>query len=191
MRPPPNMPRSSGNAQQPGVPGLPPGASSQTKARPGGPGEHQPPEGGQANTTRCRVSREAVSPGFRPGLLVKRSLGPEGRVSTSRRRSAKRKRHDVVFRVKQCPRASARGFLWCGAHRPLKAPGGSRGTPGVTTTQRATLIRERPTTPSPRASARGFLSCGAYRPLKATGGQERMPFTTFPCTSVSLKSRPW
>ena len=54
------------------VPGLPPGASRQTKARPGGPGEHQPTEVGQAKTTRCRVSREAVSPGFRPGLLVVR-----------------------------------------------------------------------------------------------------------------------
>ena len=41
---------------------------------------------------------------------------------------------------------------------PIKAPGGSRGTPGMTTTQRAMLIRERPTTRCPRTSVRGFLS---------------------------------
>ncbi len=55
--------------------------------------------------------KNPVSPDFRPGLVGKRMLGPEGRVSTSRRRSAKRKRHDVVFRVKQPPRTSVRGFL--------------------------------------------------------------------------------
>ena len=39
-----------------------------------------------------------------------------------------------------------------------EAPGGSRGTPGANTSQRATQIRERPTARCPRASARGFLS---------------------------------
>ena len=34
---------------------------------------------------------DPVSPDFRPGLFVKRAPGPEGRVSTSRRRSAKRR----------------------------------------------------------------------------------------------------
>jgi len=39
------------------------------------------------------------SPDFRPGLFVKRSLGPEGRVSTSGRRPAKKKSHDAMFFV--------------------------------------------------------------------------------------------
>ena len=47
---------------------------------------------------------------------------------------------------------------WTQRGTRIKAPGGSRGTPGATTAQRATLIRERPTTRCPRASARGFLS---------------------------------
>ena len=40
-----------------------------------------------------------VSPDFRPGLLVKRAPGPEGRVSTSGRRPAKKKSHDAMFFV--------------------------------------------------------------------------------------------
>jgi hypothetical protein len=41
-----------------------------------------------------------VSPDFRPGLFVKRVSGPEGRVSTSGRRPAKKKSHDAMFFVK-------------------------------------------------------------------------------------------
>ena len=52
-----------------------------------------------------------VSPDFRPGLLVKRAPGPEGRVSTSGRRPAKKKSHDAMFFVNQRPRTSVRGFL--------------------------------------------------------------------------------
>jgi len=40
-----------------------------------------------------------VSPDFRPGLLFKRAPGPEGRVSTSGRRPAKKKSHDAMFFV--------------------------------------------------------------------------------------------
>ena len=67
-----------------------------------------------ANTTeRAMQFREEpndpVSPDFRPGLVVKRALGPEARVSTSDRRSPRNWlrtgirpswRHDVVFFVK-------------------------------------------------------------------------------------------
>jgi len=58
---------------------------------------------------------DPVSPGFHPGLCVKRTPGPEGRGSTSGRRHAERKRPGIVFRVKQRPRTSVRGFVWDGA----------------------------------------------------------------------------
>ena len=63
------------------------------------------------------------------------------------------------------PRASARGFLLWG-FRPgllldvaervveIKAPGGSWGTPGTTTTQRAMPIRGRPPTRCPCLAVR-------------------------------------
>ena len=51
------------------------------------------------------------SPDFRPGLFVKGAPGPEGRVSTSGRRPAKKKSHDAMFFVNQRPRTSVRGFL--------------------------------------------------------------------------------
>ncbi len=50
---------------------------------------------------------DPVSPDFRPGLLVKRASGPDGRVSTSGRRPAKRKWQDAMFRVKKPPGDSA------------------------------------------------------------------------------------
>ena len=37
-----------------------------------------------------------VSPDFRPGLFIKRAPGPEGRVSTSERRPAKRVRRLIA-----------------------------------------------------------------------------------------------
>ena len=112
----------------PGVPRLPPGASCQRCVRPGGPGKYQRAEARQEKIARCDVFREATSPGFRRGLLVKDASGPEGRVSTSGRRPAKKKSHDAMFFVKQRPPASAGGFLST-PQPPIKAPGGSPGTP--------------------------------------------------------------
>jgi hypothetical protein len=64
---------------------------------------------------RAMLTREKPndpeSPDFRPGLFVKLASGPEGRVSTSGRRPAKKKSHDAMFFVKQRPRTSVRGFL--------------------------------------------------------------------------------
>ena len=73
------------------------------------------------------------------------------------------------------PRASARGFLLWGFRLGLsshvaervagiKAPGGSRGTPGATTTQRAMPIREEPTNPvSPLWPCIDRAGCGRIR----------------------------
>ena len=52
---------------------------------------------------------DPVSPDFRPGLLVKQAPGPEGRVRTSRRRSAKKKSHDAMFFVNTAGRVSTIG----------------------------------------------------------------------------------
>ena len=61
----------------------------------------------------------------------------------------------------------------------IKAPGGSWGTPGILTAQRATPTRERPTTRCPRTSVRGFLhTCvrpgGPCKHLRAEARQEKI-----------------
>ena len=83
-------------------------------ARPGGPGKHQPTEVGQGKVGRMpslavkpvhgqpltddadSIQAQSASDGMGPRLAP----GPEGRVRTSRRTSAKRKWQEAMFRVK-------------------------------------------------------------------------------------------
>ena len=57
-------------------------------------------------------------------------------------------------------RLSGHGQPLTDALASIKAPGGSRGTPGLNTVQRAIQFRDRPMTRCPRTSVRGFLSTG-------------------------------
>jgi len=83
-----------------------------SSARPGGPGTHQPTEVGQAAVGRMPSRRvytatQALRAWAAPHGLMKQvrglrcypAPGPEGRVSTSRRRSAKKKSQDAMFFV--------------------------------------------------------------------------------------------
>ena len=73
---------------------------------------------------------------------------------------------------------------------PLKAPGGSRGTPGVNTIPRAMQIREKPNAPESPDSRPGLFGMELSGGINASGGSRGTPGLNAVQRAMQIREKP-